>query len=105
MLKSKRRLFPFILFLCAAGSALAVVREVDPASARLWQFALLYFMIFLAVYAFVLIMAPKSRQQGALVALFTLAALLLQSQGMLTVLTGLLLLGIFVLIEFYAISR
>ncbi|MBI4050108.1 MAG: hypothetical protein HY398_01520 [Candidatus Doudnabacteria bacterium] len=105
MLKSKSRAWPIVLFALSLGVATAIVVGVDPARGELWQLALLYLAVFTLVYALVLLIVPHIRKQAALVALLTVAALLLLAQGMFTPTSGILLLALFVLIELYAISR
>lgn len=105
MLKSKRDLAALILFLLAAGTIAAVVGWVDPASAQVWQFAILYLGIFTAVSSLASLVLRAGRQQALLIAAVAVSALGLLGVGLLTGLTAVLLLGIFTLIEIYAISR
>jgi hypothetical protein len=108
-----------LLFLFTTALGLFFLNSISPATANYWQFAVLYVAIFLWVFAamtflgYVVRLAiwkeglrleflRSARRQGVLLGFLAVLLVLLQAANILNLLTGLLLLAVFLLIELYA---
>ena len=110
------------IFIASTLSVFLLMSDSDPLTARPWQMAVFYFLVFLAVfsltsvlgfYARILIMRSgikyafyrQALRQGVWLGMLTVIVLMLNAAAVFTFWMAILLLIIFSLIELYAISH
>lgn len=89
----------FLLVISVIAGA-AILKYVDPATARIWHLAIFYAALFGAVSSLAKGMGFNFRR-AILLALLAVTALIFQTASILTLWNAILILAVFILIELY----